>query len=91
MKALPEGTMYVNYCSAWWRKEIMPVDWFGEGVFLEFEGIKVRVPNEYDKWLTQVYGNYMQLPPEEKRIAHHYTDVIDAEKSYLEYQEKTST
>jgi len=85
IKSLPESNVYANYCSAWYKKEVMPVEWFGEGVYLEFEGVKVRVPKEYDKWLTQVYGDYMKLPPEEKRVAHHYADVIDTEKTYLEY------
>lgn len=26
---------------------------------------------DYDKYLSNAYGNYMQLPPEEKRISHH--------------------
>jgi lipopolysaccharide cholinephosphotransferase len=74
-----------NYCGAWGDKEIVPVEWFGEGVELEFEGIKACAPEGYHLWLTQVYGDYMQLPPEEKRVGHHYTEVIDLEKSYRDY------
>lgn len=37
---------------------------------LPYEGIEVNVPKNYDKILTEKYGNYMQLPPEEKRINH---------------------
>ena len=55
---------------------------------LEFEGLQVMAPKEYDKWLTQVYGNYMQLPPEEKRVTHHDTVVIDTENSYLNYMNR---
>lgn len=36
-----------------------------------FEGKKYRIPAGYHEWLTKVYGDYMQLPPEEKRISHH--------------------
>lgn len=86
MKALPKSDTYANYCSAWYKKEIIPKEWFGDGVFLEFEGLSVRVPTEYDKWLTKVYGDYMQLPPVEKRVAHHYADVIDIENSYTLYK-----
>ena len=39
----------------------------------EFEGNLFNVPNDYDKWLTTFYGNYMELPPVEKRKAHHNT------------------
>ena len=37
---------------------------------LEVNGRLFRVPNNYSKLLTQWYGNYMQLPPEDKRIVH---------------------
>jgi len=88
MASVKKSSLYANYCSAWAKKEIMPTEWFGDGVFLQFEGIRARVPKEYHKWLTQVYGDYMQLPPKEKRVSHHYADVIDTEKPYLEYVKK---
>ena len=84
-KSIPESDLIANYGGAWGEKEIVPKDWYGEGTELTFEGIPVMAPKEYDKWLTQVYGNYMQLPPEEKRVGHHYTEVIDLEKPYTEY------
>ena len=42
----------------------------------KFEDIEVNVPNDYDKILTKLYGNYMQLPPEDKRFnpAHYKID-----------------
>ena len=85
MKALPQSNTYANYCSAWYLREVIPKEWFGDSEYLEFEGLRVRVPKEYDKWLTRVYGNYMQLPPPEKRVAHHYADVIDVNKPYQIY------
>ncbi|MCW6675856.1 LicD family protein [Aerococcaceae bacterium NML180378] len=45
--------------------------WFSETIMLPFENIKVPVPKEYDAILKKIYGNYMQLPPEDKRVAHH--------------------
>lgn len=38
---------------------------------MEFCGHNFRVPGEYDTLLRQEYGDYMQLPPVEKRIYHH--------------------
>lgn len=35
---------------------------------VKFEDIYVNVPNDYDKILTRLYGNYMELPPEDKRF-----------------------
>ena len=41
-------------------------------VDLDFEGLKLHGPQNYDTYLTQLYGkDYMQLPPEEKRKSHH--------------------
>ncbi|GHT18133.1 phosphorylcholine transferase LicD [Bacteroidia bacterium] len=36
-----------------------------------FEEYYFYIPEGYDKWLTNLYGNYMQLPPESKREVHH--------------------
>ena len=36
-----------------------------------FEGRKFKVINNYDIYLRGLFGNYMKLPPVEKRISHH--------------------
>ena len=36
-----------------------------------FEDMMAPIPVGYDNYLRGVYGDYMQLPPEEKRITHH--------------------
>ena len=79
------GKRIANHYGAWGVKEIVPAEWYGEGKMMSFSGIPCRVPVEYEKWLTQVYGDYMQLPPPEKRVTHHDTEVMDFEKPYTEY------
>ena len=37
---------------------------------LLFEGKEYSVPNKYDDLLRSQYGDYMQLPPEDKRVTH---------------------
>lgn len=79
------GNFLANYNGAWGDKEIIPKEWYGDGTHLTFEGVDIIAPQKYSEWLTQVYGNYMELPPVEKRVTHHFTDVIDLNKSYKEY------
>ncbi len=74
-----------NYSGAWGEKEVFPEEWFRETVKMKFEGIEVNVPAEYDKILTKMYGDYMQLPPIEKRKSHHEIVAFDLEKPYTEY------
>ena len=44
-----------------------------------FEGHKLCAPGGYEKYLTQIFGDYMQLPPEEKRIDHKMMVWLDME------------
>ena len=46
------------------------------------------VPVGYDQYLQIVFGDYMKLPPEDKRVTEHDGLIIDTEKSYLEYKGK---
>lgn len=41
----------------------------------DFEGILVNIPVGYDTILRNIYGDYMQLPPPEKRRTHHSNKV----------------
>jgi lipopolysaccharide cholinephosphotransferase len=38
---------------------------------LPFEGKEYRAPKGYDTYLSQKYGDYMTLPPVEKRVSTH--------------------
>lgn len=58
-----------------WKRQMYPINYFGEGKELEFEGLLFRAPNEYNKILERLYGDYMKLPPEDKRIAHNIVEV----------------
>lgn len=40
---------------------------------IQFENITVSAPNNWDKVLTDTYGDYMLVPPEEKRETHDLT------------------
>lgn len=59
------------FCNTNYMWEILPVKDLYPLRKVEFEGMEVNVPNKVDKYLTQHYGDYMQLPPEEKRKNHY--------------------
>ena len=44
---------------------------FNDFIDVEFEGRKYKAPVGYDEWLRAMYGDYMQLPPVEKRVSTH--------------------
>ena len=52
-------------------REILPRTVFDNHSTMEFEGKDYRIPAGYDNYLTHKYGNYMELPPVEKRISTH--------------------
>lgn len=76
------GKRRINHGSPWGRRECVPKDWLEETVPMEFEGITVMAPKCWHAYLSHVYGDYMQLPPPEKRIPHHYISLIDFQKGY---------
>lgn len=78
------SNMVVCHGGAWKELERCEKSQYGEGVFGKFENIQVRLPEKTHAYLTHKYGNYMQLPPLEKQVGHHYCAKIDFEHSYLE-------
>lgn len=62
------GNLWVNMCSG----DAVPRK--GEWLFptreIPFESLVVMAPNNCDEFLRAEYGDYMQLPPEDKRRTH---------------------
>lgn len=63
----------VSYCSAY-ENEVHNADILGQGKPVSFCGVRALIPEKYDEYLKNLYGDYMQLPPIEKRVSHH--DVV---------------
>ncbi|MBO5340565.1 MAG: LicD family protein [Oscillospiraceae bacterium] len=70
----------------WQEKlEYAPKEQYGEGTFALFEGLRVRIPEQYDAYLTQKYGDWRSDPPVEKQRTHHITTICDPNRPYTHY------
>jgi len=67
--ALLQGSVF-NKSYYWFYEDISDVVW------VEFESSMIPIPCGYERCLTIQYGDYMKLPPVEKRGAHHLDNVI---------------
>ena len=66
-----------SHYSYW--KQLMRSEIYGEPVRIDFEGRQFLAPAQKEAYLTQLYRNYMELPPVEKR----YSDLDLIE--YIDY------
>ena len=86
-----KGKRRMNYGSPWGLRECIPGQWLEETVPVKFEGITVMAPKYYHAYLSHVYGDYMQLPPPEKRIPHHYISLLDFQRGYCPKKTREET
>jgi len=77
--------LWCNYGNWQGQLEYAPRWHYGEGVWANFEGLRVRIPENYDAYLTQKYGDWRSDPPKEKQQTHHRVVVCDAHKPYTYY------
>ena len=66
---------YINFMGEYKFKEVLPISFLGKETFEYFEGMRMRIPERYDLYLSAIYGDYMKLPPEEKRVCKHVLEV----------------
>ena len=63
----------INYYGHWRKKEIIRKEVFGVPQPYPFENITLPGVADPDAYLTALFGDYMQLPPEEQRLFHHFS------------------
>ena len=68
----PEGEKLASYYGGYFERELFKKEWFERVILVDFENIKVRISANYDDFLTQIYHDYMKLPPVEQQVSHHY-------------------
>ena len=70
-----------NYMVNEYPKEI-----FESAVYKEFEGHMMPIPVGYDTYLKMAFGDYMELPPEDKRVPSHDGVCVDVHNGYKKYK-----
>ncbi len=71
----------VVYSGVYDEVEVYPRAWVGGPVKFPFEGMEVSLSSGYDNYLRHFFGDYMQLPPEEKRASHHYKEYFNMDEA----------
>ena len=62
----------VGYASSYpANNKYLKKEWFSESLKVYFEKLQFNIPIGYHEYLTTQYGDYMQLPAENKRVSHH--------------------
>lgn len=65
------GFEYYNpYTQIYKIEDVFPL------VKTKFEDAEFYIPRNFDKFLTDTYGDYMTLPPESERQGYHYDNIV---------------
>lgn len=65
-----DGEFIMNYYGAWGFKECIPANFFGNPQLYDFEDTQLFGVNNFDGYLSCLYGDYLKLPPENNRHVH---------------------
>ena len=79
------SSIWCNHANSVSRLEYAPREQYGDGVMVPFEGLMVRIPAQYDEYLTQKYGDWRADLPATQKKGHHLYVVCDLNNSYREY------
>ena len=63
-----------------------PREDFASVIYKDFEGHQIPVMKGYERYLRLIWGDYMQLPPVEQRVAKHDAVFADLHTPYKEYK-----
>jgi len=72
---------YINFCTYYsMKKEVYPIEWYGEGHSVSFEGYKFIVPSNAKKMLKKIYGSsYMDIPNNKLRRQRNHSFTVNHE------------
>ena len=55
--------------------EIFPREVMCKTIDAEYEGKRFKIPKEFDRYLKDRYGNYMEVPPPDKQVMSKFTEL----------------
>ncbi|MBR4572678.1 MAG: LicD family protein [Prevotella sp.] len=58
-------------CVTQWEGRIFKREWFEDVIDMPFGKTTVKIPRDYDGYLTCLYGDYMTPPPPEQQVSVH--------------------
>jgi len=85
---LETASVWCNHANSVSPLEYAAREQYGDGIMMPFEELTVRIPANYDAYLTQKYGDWRADLPEREQYGHHLCVICDLNKSYREYMDK---
>ena len=80
-----DSNVICNHGTWYGDKDYICKEYYGNGTEMKYEGIKVKVPEKCDEYLTCLYGDWRTPPPPEKQKGSHSCEICDTKKGYIEY------
>lgn len=71
LSSLGKGSFYLSSTDVYMDFSVFKKEWFDYPIDVPFENRTIKIPNGYDAYLRLLYGDYMQLPPEDEQVSHH--------------------
>ncbi len=71
-----------NAFGFWGLREIMPLSVMGKPTLYQFEDTKIYGVEDFDAYLTSLYGEWRKLPPIERQVSHHEFLEFDLNKGF---------
>lgn len=68
----PNGKHMMCVMGSYDDREFFEADWFADAIEMPFADFTVKVASGYDHYLSQIYGDYMKMPPLERQVTHHF-------------------
>lgn len=80
-----ESDLWCNHGNWQGKLEYAPKWHYGDGALAQFEHTDVCVPEQWNAYLTQKYGDWRADLPEAEQVGHHYYEVLECNNSYIKY------